>query len=80
MFFCVLHLCVQSVETAPKLNSEKHTAFVSVFTVFLRAGGVTIYVFIDIRCPYIYMYRYGGIYTYTNQNPLSCRFSIWNPM
>ena len=43
--FCVLHLCFQSVETAPKLDSEK-TAFVSVFTVFLRGvrvvGGVTI--------------------------------------
>ena len=33
--FCVLHLCFQSVETAPKLDSEK-TAFVSVFAVFLR--------------------------------------------
>ena len=46
---CVLHLCFQSVETAPKLNSEKKTAFVSLFTVFLRGvrvvGGVTIDVY-----------------------------------
>ena len=33
--FCFLHLCFQTVETAPKLDSEK-TAFVSIFTVFLR--------------------------------------------
>ena len=50
--WCVLHLCFQSVETAPKLDSEK-TAFVPVFTVFLRGvrvvgGGVTI-------CSYIYI-------------------------
>ena len=31
--FGVLHLCFQSVETAPKLDSEKK-AFASVFTVF----------------------------------------------
>ena len=47
--FCVLHLCFQSVETAPKLDSEK-TAFVWVFTVFLRGvrvvgGGDHIYIY-----------------------------------
>ena len=48
---CVLHLCFQSVDTAPKLDSEK-AAFVSVFTVFLRGlrvvGGVTIYIYIYV--------------------------------
>ena len=33
--FCVLHMCFQSAETAPKLDSEE-TAFVSVFTVFFE--------------------------------------------
>ena len=46
--FCGLHLCFQSVGTAPKLDSEK-MAFVSVFTVFLRGvrvvRGVTIYMY-----------------------------------
>ena len=51
--FCVLHLCFQSVETAPKLDSEKKTAFVSVFIVFLRGvrvvgGGDHMYVYIYI--------------------------------
>ena len=51
--FCVLHLCFQTVETAPKLDSEK-TAFVSVFTVFLRGvrvvgGGYHIQMFIYSR-------------------------------
>ena len=52
--FWVLQLCFQSVETDPKLDSEK-AAFVSVFTMFIRGvrvvSGVTIYM-------YIYMYPY----------------------
>ena len=64
--FFVLHLCFQSVETAPKLDSEK-TAFVSVFTVFLRGvrvvGGVTICIYI---CMYTYMcaYMYMSLYIF----------------
>ena len=54
--FCFLHLCLQTVETAPKLDSGKK-AFVSVFTVLLRGvrvvGGVTI-------C--IYIYIWAGVY------------------
>ena len=66
MIFCVLHLCFQSVETAPNLDSEK-TAFVSLFTVFLRGvrvvRGVTIFV-------YIYIGAYIYIYTHTYRIPL----------
>ena len=50
--FCVLHLCFQSVETAPKLDAEK-TAFVSGFTVFLR--GVRV---VGVGGDHIYVYRY----------------------
>ena len=54
---CVLHLCFQTVETAPKLDSEKKKTFVAVFTVLLRGvrvvGGVTIYIYTHI---YIYIY------------------------
>ena len=56
--FCVLHLRFQSVETAPTVDSKK-TAFVSVFTVFLRGvrvvGGDHIYIYVYI---YIYIYTY----------------------
>ena len=59
--FCVLHLCFQSVETAPKLDSEKNGLCVSIFTVFLRGvrvvGGVTIYIYRYINI-YIYIYIY----------------------
>ena len=74
--FCVLQLCFQSVETAPKLDSEK-IAFVSVFTVFLRGvsvvGGVTTYIYIYMcvhiytciyLCVHIFMYLYVYIYIY----------------
>ena len=53
--FCVLRSCFQSVETAPKLDTEK-TAFVSVFAVFLRGvrvvgGGDHIYIYICTAPP-----------------------------
>ena len=64
--FCVLHLCFQTVETAPKLDSEK-TAFVSAFTVSLRgvrvAGGWTMYIYIYIHTRVIiYLLVYSFIY------------------
>ena len=50
--------CFQTVETAPKLDSEK-TAFVSEFTVFLRGvrvvGGGGDYI-------YIYICAYGPVF------------------
>ena len=54
--FCVLHLCFQSVETAPRLDSEKTNGVcISVYSVFkgcaCRSGGDHMYV-------YIYMYAY----------------------
>ena len=52
--FCVLHLCFQSVETAPKLDSEKSGVCIGIYSVFKgcasRRGGDHIY---------IYMYVYG---------------------
>ena len=58
-FFCVLYLCFQSVETAPKLDSEKNGVCSSIYSAFKRCacrrGGDHIY---------IYMYRDIHIYIY----------------
>ena len=47
--FCVLHWCFQSVETAPKLDSEKKGVCISIYSVFkgwaCRRGAVTIYIY-----------------------------------
>ena len=32
--FCVLHLCFQSVETAPNLDSEKNGVCTGIYSVF----------------------------------------------
>ena len=32
--FCVLHLCFQSVETAPKLDSEENGVCIGIYSVF----------------------------------------------
>ena len=57
MDFCVLHLCFQSVETAPKLDSEKNGVCIGIFSVFKgcarRRGG-----------DHIYVYIYTHVYTY----------------
>ena len=62
MDFCVLHLCFQSVETAPKLDSEKHGVCISTYSVFKgRAcrggGGVYIYIYTHL-CMYICIYTH----------------------
>ena len=51
--FCVLHRCFQSVETAPKLDSEKTGVCIGIYSVLWGVrvvGGVTIYI-------YIYVYQ-----------------------
>ena len=71
LVFCVLHLCFQSVETAPKLDLEK-TAFVSVLAVFLSgvfvvAGGDHRYIYI---CTKACMYKYTCTYIYVYINTI----------
>ena len=50
--FCVLHLCFQTVETAPKLDWGKKGVCIGIYSVFkgcaCRRGGVTIYIYICI--------------------------------
>ena len=49
--FCVLHLCVQSVETAPKLDSEKNNGVcIGVYSVFKGCAcrGVTMYMHVYV--------------------------------
>ena len=46
--FCVLHLCFQSVETAPKLDSQKNGVCIGIYSGFKGCacrGGVTIYIY-----------------------------------
>ena len=52
-FFCVLHLCFQSVEAAPKLDSEKNGVCIGIYSAFKGCvhvvgggGGDHIYVYI----------------------------------
>ena len=57
--FCVLHMCFQSVETAPKLDSEKNGVCIGIYSVFkgcaCRGGGDPIYIYIYTE-GYIYIY------------------------
>ena len=46
LFFWVLQLCFQSVETDPKLDSEKTSVCVGIYSAFKG-------------CAYIYIYIYG---------------------
>ena len=64
MDFCVLHLCFQSVDTAPKLDSEKNGVCIGIYSVFRGVrvvGGVTMYIYIYIHA-YMYIYMYIYIY------------------
>ena len=60
-------LVFQSVETAPKLDSEKNGVCIGIYTVFKgcasRRGGDHIYIYVYI-CIYIYVYIYMYIYIY----------------
>ena len=51
--FCVLHLCFQSVETAPKLDSEKNGVCIGIYSVF--KGCVYIYVYTSISISMIFI-------------------------
>ena len=50
--FCVLHLCFQSVATAPKLDSEKNGVCIGIYSVFkgcaCRGGGDHIFLYMYI--------------------------------
>ena len=62
--FCVLHLCFQSVETAPKLDSEKNGVCIGIYSVSkgcaCRGGGdhiyTYVYIYILIICTRVYVY------------------------
>ena len=52
LIFCVLHLCFQTVEAAPKLDSEKSGVCNGIYSVFkgcaCRRGGDHIHMYISI--------------------------------
>ena len=57
--FCVLHWCFQSVETAPKLDSENNGVCIGIYSVFKGCacrGRVTIYMYTYIYAPKVYTY------------------------
>ena len=57
-FFGVLHLCFQSVETAPTLDSEKNGVCIGIYGVFKGCAcrrGVTIYIYIYICARNLYV-------------------------
>ena len=76
--FCVLHLCFQSVETAPKLDSEAKGVCIGIYSVLKGLAcrrGVTIYIYIYIHidvymcmcicvCAYVFLHTYIYIYVY----------------
>ena len=54
-------MCFQTVETAPKLDSEKNGVCIGIYSVSkgcaCRRGGVTIYIYIYMYiCTYVCMY------------------------
>ena len=60
--FSVLHLCLESVETAPKLDSEKNGVCISIYSVFKgcacrRRQGEHIYIYILIIPPRVPRFR-----------------------
>ena len=68
-WFFVLHLCFQSVETAPKLDSEKNGVCISIYSVFkgcaCRRGGDHIK-----QKKNIYIYIYPHLYRHALHNNL----------
>ena len=77
--FCVLHLCFQSVETAPKLDSEKTGVCIGIYSVFKGRAcrrGVTIYIYKSIN---IYLYIYVYIFAKATPPPQRPTFCVTLP-
>ena len=72
LIFCVLRLRFQSVETAPKLDLEKNSVCIGIYSVFkgcaCRRGGdhirmyTRVYRHVHYVCQYVYTYMYVYIY------------------
>ena len=76
--FWVLQLCFQSVETDPKLDSEKGSVCVGIYSGFegsaCRRGGIYIYTYIYT---YIYIYIHVSGSSSTDQLPTTPHVRLW---